>query len=234
MNLVRLQKYLADKGLASRRKAEEYILAGLISVNGKIVTQLGTKVNPELDKITWDTSLVAKQAGLQRYIMLNKPAGIVTTCAEHLSDKTVVDLVDVPERIFPIGRLDKDTTGLLILTTDGRLTQELMHPSKEKEKEYEVTVDGNVTYTQAKKLESGVVLFGEKTAPTVVRIIADNKLSITLTEGKNRQVRRICRKVGLPVIALRRVRINNLWLPKDLTEGKWRELSEEELERLRF
>lgn len=225
---IRLQKYLAQMAVASRRKSEEFIKQGLIKVNGEVVTEMGVKVDPKVDKIEVDPSLNAREQELI-YIMLNKPAGIVTSCAEHLKDKTVVDLVDVPERVFPIGRLDKATTGLLILTNDGRITQQLLHPTMKKEKEYEVLVDKVITPEQVKKLESGVNLFGAPTAPTKVRILSKKRMRITLTEGKNRQVRRICRKVGLYVNELKRVRMNKLWLDEKLPEGQWRKLSKAEL-----
>lgn len=226
---IRLQKHLADLGVGSRRKCEEYITAGLISVNGTVVTELGTKVDPANDKVTWDPQLVAAKAGRIRYIMLNKPAGIVTTCASHVSEPTILDLVKVPERIFPIGRLDKDTTGLIILTNDGLITHKLLHPSFGKEKEYEVVVDGHVTEARAAKIREGVNLFGEKTLPTKVEILGERKLKIILQEGKNRQVRRICQKVGLIVMKLKRTRMNRLWLDPKLKEGQWRDLTKDEV-----
>lgn len=228
---MRLQKYLAEIGVASRRKSEEYIVQGLIKVNGEIITKLGTVIDPEKDKIEIDPSLTAASAK-KRYIMLNKPVGIVTTCASHVKESTVVDLVKVSERVFPIGRLDKDTSGLLILTNDGTITHRLLHPSFEKEKEYEVTVSGPITLERKAKLEAGVRLFGEKTKQTNVKILDSHRMRITLSEGKNRQVRRICRKVGIPVVALKRVRMNNLKLDPKLKEGDWRDLTASELELL--
>lgn len=232
MTLIRLNKYLSEQGVASRREADRFIAEGLVSVNGKIVTEMGAKIDPSKDKVSVSNEVVERQEKLI-YIALNKPAGYVTSAKRtEIEKKIVLDLVRTEERIYPVGRLDKDTTGLLILTNDGTLTYRLTHPSSECEKEYEAIVKGIVNERAMEKLRRGVNLWGEKTKPTRVKKINKNKLSIILTEGKNRQVRRICQKVGLPVDRLKRVRINGLGLGT-LMEGKWRYLSPEEVKMLR-
>lgn len=225
---VRLNKYLAEQGVASRRQADVLISKGLISVNGHTVTELGTKVDPEADEVTLHDEVIERQNRLV-YFVLNKPEGYVTSAkATRLEPKVVVDLVKVKERVFPIGRLDKDTTGLLLLTNDGTLTYKLTHPSSNCEKEYEVRVDGVVTKGAMEKLEKGVKLWGARTKPAKVRKLGPRSMSIVITEGKNRQIRRICQKVGLPVKKLRRVRIKNLKMG-NLAIGKWRALTDAEV-----
>ena len=232
MPFVRLNKYLASQGIASRREADRLISDGLISVNGKIVKDMGVKVDPEKDEVTVSDKVVEMREKML-YIALNKPVGFVTSVKRTAVEKKIVlDLVKVPERIYPVGRLDKDSTGLLLLTNDGTLTFGLTHPSAECEKEYEVTVKGFVTNGAIAKLESGVKLWGEKTKGARVWKIGPNRMRIVLTEGKNRQIRRICQKVGLPVTALKRIRIKKLKLG-NLAEGKWRYLTPGEVEMLK-
>jgi len=232
MPLVRLNKYLAQQGVASRRESDRLIAEGLISVNGEIIKEMGVKVDPEKDKVTVNKKVVERQQKLV-YIALNKPAGYVTSVKPtQLEPKVVLDLVDLNERIFPVGRLDKDTTGLLILTNDGTLTYKLTHPSSECEKEYEVTVDGEIRKGQMDKLRAGVKLWGEKTKETQVKKVGADRMRIVLKEGKNRQIRRICQKVGLPVVTLKRIRIKELLLG-DLPEGKWRLLTQKEIDSLK-
>ncbi len=232
MPLVRLNKYLAEQGVASRREADRLIADGLISVNGKIIKEMGVKVDPDKDNVSVSDKIVKRQEQLI-HIALNKPAGYVTSVKRTSIERHIVlDLIDIKERVYPVGRLDKDTTGLLILTNDGTLTFKLTHPSSECEKEYEVTVDCEIRKGQIDKLKAGVRLWGEKTKSTVVKQIGKNKMHITLTEGKNRQIRRICQKVGLPVIKLKRIRIKGLELGS-LPEGKWRNLTKKEIESLK-
>lgn len=232
MALIRLNKYLAGLGVASRREADRMISDGLISVNGEVIREMGVKVNPELDKVSVSDRVIKRQEKLV-YIMLHKPTGYVTSSQHTRLEKNIVlDLVKIKERVYPVGRLDKDSTGLLILTNDGTLTFKLTHPSSECEKEYEVTVAGIITNGAIQKLEKGVKLWGERTKSTEVRKIGLRKMRIILTEGKNRQIRRICQKVGLPVTALKRVRIKNLNLG-DLPLGKWRFLTKQEVEMLK-
>ena len=232
MTLIRLNKYLADQGIASRREADRLISDGLISVNGKVVKEMGVKIDPAKDKITVSNQVIERQKKLI-YIMLHKPANYVTSVKRtRVEPKIVLDLIDIKERIYPVGRLDKDTTGLLILTNDGTLTYKLTHPSAECEKEYEVTVDGQIRKGQIDKLKAGVKLLGKKTKETRIKKIGPNRMRIILTEGRYRQVRRICQKVGLPVKKLKRIRIKSLKLG-DLPEGKWRYLTSQEVRMLK-
>lgn len=232
MTLIRLNKYLAGLGVASRREADRLISDGLISVNGKVVKEMGVKVDPEKDKVTVSNQVLKRQEKLI-YIMLHKPANYVTSVKRtRVEKKIVLDLIKIKERIYPVGRLDKDTTGLLILTNDGTLTYKLTHPSVGCEKEYEVTVDGLIKKGQIDKLKAGVKLWGEKTKRTQVKKIGPNQMQIVLTEGRNRQIRRICQKVGLPVKKLKRIRIKNLKLGS-LLEGEWRYLTADEVKMLK-
>jgi len=226
--LIRLNKYLANQGIASRREADELISEGLVSVNGKIVREMGIKVDLETDEVTVNQKSVEERKELI-YIMLNKPKGYVTA-AKHTKQAPhiVLDLIDSPIRVYPVGRLDKDTTGLLILTNDGTLTFKLTHPSSQTEKEYEAQVAGIITGGAINKLKKGVKLFGEKTLPTKVVRVNPRTIRITLKEGKNRQIRRICQKVGFPIKKLKRIRIKNLSLCK-LPEGAWRKLTTKEV-----
>ncbi|MFC1732942.1 pseudouridine synthase [candidate division KSB1 bacterium] len=232
MPLVRLNKYLAEQGIASRREADRLIADGLISVNGNVVKEMGVKVDSEKDKVSVSDKIVEIQKKLV-HIALNKPIGYVASVKRTEIEKNIVlDLVKIKERIYPVGRLDKDTTGLIILTNDGTLTYKLTHPSAECEKEYEVTVANPINKGQLDKLKAGVKLWGEKTKETKIRQIGTRSMRIVLTEGKNRQIRRICQKVGLPVVRLKRIRIKNLKLG-GLPEGKWRFLQPDEVESLK-
>jgi len=226
--LIRLNKYLAHSGVCSRRDADKFIKEGLIKVNGKVVTEMGIKVDPEKDKVEVDDEVEVVQEN-KIYVALNKPVGYVTSCKKTEVEKDIVlDLVKTEERLYPVGRLDKESQGLLILTNDGLITYELMHPSFDHEKEYYVEVAGNITKGSMEKLELGVKLNGEKTKITKVRKRAKNAFNIVLTEGKNRQIRRVCKKVGFPVTKLKRIRIGQLSLG-DIKEGEWRYLSKEEV-----
>ena len=231
MPLVRLNKYLADLGIASRREADVLIEKGNVKVNGKVAV-LGTKIDPDTDKVEVSDSVIKDRQKLV-YIVLNKPKGYVCSVKPTRQDpKTVLDLIDIPERIYPVGRLDKETTGLLLLTNDGTFVNKIIHPSSESEKEYEVTFFQQIPMGAVKKLEAGVKLEGTKTLPTKVRKIGPAKIRIILKEGKNRQVRRICQKVGYPVKTLKRIRIKNLELG-DLPLGKWRYLTKEEVNKFK-
>ncbi len=222
---VRLQKYLSQAGIASRRKAEEFILRGLVKVNGETAT-IGMSIDPELDRVEVGDEAVKETADFV-YYKINKPRGIVTTCVSR-GDTGVMDIVDIAERVFPIGRLDKDTTGLLILTNDGRLSNRLMHPSFEHEKEYVVETYGPVADAELSRMAAGVVILeGYKTRPVAVDRISSGKFSITLKEGKNRQIRRMVEAVGHEVKRLKRVRIENVKLA-DLADGEYVRLSNSE------
>jgi len=230
---VRLNKHLADLGIASRRKADELIAAGQVFVNSKI-GNMGQQIDPEHDEIRV-ADAVLEQQKKQMYILLNKPTGYVTSnMATKTEPKIVLDLVDVPERIFPVGRLDKDTSGLLILTTDGVLAYRLTHPSFDCEKEYEAALDTPLTAERIHKIETGMQLNYQKTKPTEIRQLGPRRARIILREGKNRQVRRIFGKVGCEVVKLKRVRVKGLQLDEDaLPVGQWRYLTAEEITMLR-
>lgn len=232
MALIRLNKYMGQLGLASRREADRLIEAGEVKVNGQTVTELGVKVDPEKDRVQLSEKTRKEREKLV-YIALNKPIGYTCSVKRTEADPRIVtDLVDIPERVYPVGRLDKDTTGLLILTNDGTLTFALTHPSAECEKEYEVTVQDFISDGAIAKLEAGVKLWGEKTLPTTVERMGSDRFRIVLREGKNRQIRRICQKVGCPVRTLRRIRIKKLFLGT-LPLGRWRRLTAEEVEGLK-
>jgi 23S rRNA pseudouridine2605 synthase len=232
MVLIRLNKYLANMGLASRREADVLISRGKVKVNGKVVTEMGVKVDGDSDKVEVSDSVLKEREKLI-YIALNKPKGYVCSVKPTRQDPDIVlDLVRIHERIYPVGRLDKETTGLLLLTNDGTLVNSIIHPSSESEKEYEATFFAQIPIGVIKKLEAGVKLHGEKTLPAKVRKIGPAKIRIILKEGKNRQVRRICQKVGYPVKTLKRVRIKGLELG-DLELGEWRYLTKTEVENLK-
>lgn len=235
MEEIRLQKYLAECGIASRRKCEEYILQGLVKVNGQVVLELGTKIQPNKDKIIFKGNLVKPQEQ-KIYILLNKPIGYVTTAKDQFKRDTVLDLVkEIKPRIVPVGRLDMYTSGALILTNDGEFVNKVTHPSHEVEKTYFVTVHGMVTKEEIEKLKNGLIINENyKTKPAKAKIMKiDNeknisKIEITIKEGKNRQVRKMCEKIGKKVIALHRTQIGNIDV-KNLKIGTWRYLNKEEI-----
>lgn len=232
----RLQKYLAECGIASRRKCEEYILQGKVQVNGKTITELGVKVNPEKDKITFEGKNV-KQEERKVYILLNKPIGYVTTSDEQFGRDKVLDLVKVRERVVPVGRLDMYTSGALILTNDGDFVYKVTHPKHEIRKTYTVTVKGIIKNEEVEQLRKGVKIDDYTTRPAKVKILKTDeekdisRLEITIHEGKNRQVRRMCESVGRRVIALHRSKIGNIGV-KDIELGKWRYLKDFEVKTL--
>lgn len=229
MTEMRLQKYLSTAGVCSRRKGEEYIVAGRVSVNGKTVTELGTKVDPDRDAVSVDGNPVV--SSVERiYIALHKPSGYVSSC-EQKDARTVIDLIDIPERVYPIGRLDKDSTGLLLLTNDGQLNQRLAHPSYDHEKEYDVTVALPITDGALRKMANGMPLMGSRTRPAVVKRIGRRRFRLILKEGRNRQIRRMVRKLGNHVTRLVRLRTANVKLGK-LPPGQWRRLTPAEIKKL--
>ncbi len=222
MPLIRLQKFLSQAGYCSRRQGEVHIANGHVTVNGKIVTQLGVRVNPASDRVAACGQTITVRSK-RVYIALNKPAGYISSC-KHRNARIVLDLIDIEERVYPVGRLDKDSKGLLLLTDDGALHQRLSHPSYDHEKEYEVTVARPISYGALRKLAAGVLLNGVRTRPAKIKRIASKEFRITLQEGRNRQIRRMVSKVGGQVIRLRRIRIANLKLG-NLKEGHWRYLT---------
>ena len=238
MEEVRLQKFLANEGICSRRKAEEYILQGLVKVNGVVVTELGVKVKPERDEIVFNGKKVGKSNEKKVYILLNKPIGYVTTTKDQFGRNTVLDLVKVPEKVLPVGRLDMYTSGALILTNDGDFIYKVTHPKFEIEKTYNVTLKGEITEEEVKKLENGVKIDDYISGKAKVRILKIDKekgisrIEITIHEGKNREVRKMCIAVGRKVLALHRSKIEGLSV-KNLKLGDWRYLRKEEVLALR-
>ena len=232
----RLQKYLAQCGVASRRKCEELILQGRVQVNGVTVTELGTKINPEKDKIKFDGKDI-KQAQKLVYILLNKPIGYVTTADDQFGRDTVLDLVKVKERIVPVGRLDMYTSGALILTNDGDFVYQVTHPKHEIEKTYTVTIKGIVQNSEVEQLRNGIKIDDYITKPARVKILKTDtekdisRLEITIHEGKNRQIRKMCEAVGRKVLALHRSKIGGIGV-KDIELGKWRYLTANEVQQI--
>jgi 23S rRNA pseudouridine2605 synthase/23S rRNA pseudouridine2604 synthase len=225
MPLIRLQKYLSASGVCSRRKGEAYMTSGRVMVNNEIVRELGTKIDPDHDLVMVDGKPVESPETLI-YIALNKPKAYVTSCS-HPGEKIVIDLVDISHRIYPIGRLDKDSTGLLLLTNDGRLHHKLSHPSFDHEKEYDVTVAKPITDGALQKMAQGLPMMESRTRPARVQRLSARKFRIILQEGKNRQVRRMVRKVGNQVTELKRIRVANIKLGR-LAPGTWRHLTRNE------
>lgn len=232
----RLQKYLANNGVAARRKCEEYIQDGRVKVNGKTVTELGTKINPEKDVIEFDGKKVEK-VEKHVYILLNKPIGYVTTVKDQFDRPTVLDLVKVKEKILPVGRLDMYTSGALILSNDGDFINKITHPKHEVEKTYTVTVKGIVNKEDVEKLENGVEIEDYVSGKAKVKILKTDdeknfsRVQITIHEGKNREVRKMCEAIGKKVLALHRRKIANLDV-KNLKIGQWRYLNEIEVNEL--
>lgn len=212
MDQIRLQKYLADAGIASRRKAEELIKQGKVYVNGKIVNELGTKVTPNVDEIRYEGKKVEIEEKYI-YILLNKPIGYVTTVKDQFNRDSVMDLVKIRKRLVPVGRLDMYTSGALILTNDGEFVYKVTHPKHEIEKTYTVTIKGIIKKEEVKNLEIGVDIGEYITKPAKVKILKTDeeknisRLEITIHEGKNRQVRKMCEAIGHSVLALHRSKI---------------------------
>ena len=236
MEEIRLQKYLAEAGIASRRKCEEYIIQGRVKVNNDIAT-LGMKINPEMDIVLFDDKKIENKEELV-YILLNKPIGYVTTAKDQFSRDSVLDLVKVKQRIVPVGRLDMYTSGALLLSNDGDFVYRITHPKHEIDKTYTVTVKGIVTDEEVQMLRDGVEIEDYITKPAKVKILKTDieknisRLEITIHEGKNRQVRKMCEAVGRKVQALHRSKIGNIGV-KDLKLGTWRYLTSKEIEYLK-
>lgn len=232
----RLQKYLANCGIASRRKCEEFILQGKVKVNGTTITGLGFKVNPKQDVIEYNGKEV-KKTDKKVYVLLNKPIDYVTTAKDQFNRPTVLDLVNVEEKVLPVGRLDMYTSGALILTNDGDFIYKVTHPKYEIEKTYTVTVKGITTQEDVKKLENGVKIDDYISGKAKVKILKTNeeknfsRLQIIIHEGKNREVRKMCEVIGKKVLALHRRKIGNLDV-KNLKIGQWRYLTQKEVESL--
>lgn len=235
----RLQKYLAEAGVASRRKAEELIAQGKVKVNGKVVTEMGMKIDPAKDEVTYLDKKVTTKDTKMVYIMLYKPEGYVTTAKEQFGRPAVMDLIKgVKERIFPVGRLDYDTSGLLLLTNDGDLTYKLTHPKHDVDKTYIAKLYGIPDEGALQKFRRGVVIDGKRTKPAKIQIIDKDKdgrfctAEIIIHEGRNRQVRKMCEAIKHPVAQLKRVATGELKLG-DLQKGKYRHLTEKEIKYLK-
>lgn len=237
MEKVRLQKIIADSGICSRRKAEELIAQGRVKINGR-PCKVGDKADPIKDIVSIDGErVVFERKKTYRYIMLNKPRGYVTTMSDELDRKCVTELLDgVDARVYPIGRLDKNSEGLLLFTNDGNFANEIMHPSKHVTKTYRVTVRPDVDDEVLVKLSEGVVIDGRKTLPCTVLVLDKQPgrtvLQMTISEGRNRQIRKICEAVGLEVARLKRTAVGPIKLGM-LKPGTWRDLKPEELRALR-
>lgn len=231
----RLQKYMARCGVASRRKCEEIILSGEVKINDKIVSELGVKIDPEKDTVTYKGNII-KPEEKKLYIMLNKPEGYITSVKDEKGRKTILDLVKVEERIYPIGRLDYDSSGLILLTNDGDIYNKIIHPRVNIGKKYIATCRGEFSKEEIKKFESGIDIGGYITADAKMTLLDIEKknnsvnsvVEIIIHEGKNRQIRRMCEALGHEVLSLKRVEVGNIKLGY-LKKGQWRDLTEEEV-----
>ncbi|BCL59374.1 pseudouridine synthase [Desulfomarina profundi] len=235
MNPLRLQKYLAHCGVASRRKCEEFIQAGRVRVDGKIVDQPGVKITPGRHNITFDGQPVS-QKNKHEYYLLNKPAGYVTTLSDPQGRPVVRSLLkNIHTRLFPVGRLDIDTEGALILTNDGQFAQKVQHPSFETNKTYEAVIRGHIKQSTIRLLEKGIMLEKKMTAPAKIRFLSqkgkNSAIQITIHEGRKRQVRKMFGAVGHPVIHLKRIAYGRLQL-RNLPPGQYRKLDGEDLKKV--
>ena len=231
---VRLQKFLAESGVASRRKSEELIDQGRVKVNGR-VAMIGDKVDPKKDTITVNGKKIVKTKTFT-YVVLHKPRGFITTMSDEMDRKCVAELIkDVPGRVYPVGRLDRDSEGMLLFTNDGAFANAMTHPTKHVPKTYRVTVRPSITEDQITALTQGVIIEDRKTAPAEVRVITKEEgrvvLEIILYEGRNRQIRKMCEEVGLEVARLKRTAIGSIKLGM-LKQGAWRNLTEDEVRKL--
>lgn len=234
--MMRLQKYLAMCGVASRRTAEKMIAEGRVKVNGKTVTEMGVQVDESADRVEADGKTVHIEAE-KHYIAYYKPVGEVTTASDPEGRETVMDKFrDYPVRLFPVGRLDYDSEGLLLLTNDGEMMNKLLHPSREVPKSYLCMVSNHVTEEELRRLRQGVMMDGRLTSPAEVRLIRyetfDSVVLVTIHEGRNRQVRRMFEAIDHQVVQLRRVGFGPIRLG-DLPRGRWRRLTEDEIRRLK-
>ena len=234
MALVRLQKFLAESGVASRRKSEELIDQGKVKVNGK-VAMIGDKIDPKKDTVTVSGKKIVKTKTFT-YVVLHKPRGFITTMSDEKDRKCVAELIkDVDGRVYPVGRLDKDSEGMLLFTNDGAFANAMTHPTKHVPKTYRVTVRPSINEEQITALTQGVIIEDRKTAPAEVRVITKEEgrvvLEIILYEGRNRQIRKMCEEVGLEVARLKRTAIGSIKLGM-LKQGAWRHLTEDEVRKL--
>ena len=237
MEEERLQKFIANQGICSRRKAEEYITSGRIKVNGNVIMELGTKIDPNKDIIEVDGKKISNISGKKVYILLNKPIGYVTTTRDQFNRNTVLDLVNVKEKVLPVGRLDMYTSGAIILSNDGDFIYKITHPKYEVEKTYNVTLKGQVTDEEIEQLRNGVQIENYVTGKAKVKILRIDKekdlsrVEIRIHEGRNREVRKMCEAIGRKVLALHRTKIDKISV-KDLRLGTWRYLKPNEIKSL--
>lgn len=235
MGMERLQKYLAECGIASRRKCEEYIASGLVKVNGEIITEMGTKIDPLVDKVEFRNMKIEIKPEKKVYLMLNKPVGYVTTVKDEKGRSTVMDLLKgVEEKVVPVGRLDMYTSGLLLFSNDGEFINKITHPSHETTKTYIIKTKGVPTEKDLEKLRKGIQIEDYITSPAKVEmLLKDNqngvsRLKIEIHEGRNRQVRKMVEAIGLSTISLKRESVGNLSC-EGLNKGEWRYLTTEEV-----
>lgn len=228
----RLQKYMSSCGVASRRKCEEIILAGKVKVNGVLVNEVGVKVDPLKDVVEYDGKIISKEEN-KVYIMLNKPEGYISSVKDEKGRATILDIVKVKERIYPIGRLDYDSSGLLLLTNDGEIYNKIIHPRVEIMKRYIAVVKGEITEKDIKKFEIGIDIGGYITAPAELKIISFDKdvstIEIGIHEGKNRQIRKMCAALNHEVLSLKRIAIGDIKLGY-LKRGEYRNLNNDEID----
>lgn len=229
--MERLQKYMASCGIGSRRKCEEYILQGRVRINSQIVKELGVKINPNIDEVMFDNQLINPEKK-KVYYMLNKPLKCVTTVKDDRGRKTVVEIINCKERIFPIGRLDYMTSGLLLLTNDGNIYNRIMHPRVRINKTYIASIRGKLSETEKNKFKTGIDIGGYITAPASIEVLSEKNneslVKVMIHEGKNRQIRRMFEKINHEVLSLKRVQIGTLSLG-DLPCGGYRELTKSEI-----
>jgi len=231
---IRLQKYLSECGVASRRKSEELIEQGRVKVNGKPAS-LGDKINPKKDTVTVGGKKIVKTKD-KLYIMLHKPRGFITTMSDEFDRKCVAQLIkDVPERVYPVGRLDRESEGMLLFTNDGEFANAMTHPRKHVSKTYRVTVRPGITEEQLTAITEGIIIDDRKTAPAEVHVVTreENRvvLEIILYEGRNRQIRKMCEELGLEVARLKRTAVGSVKLGM-LKQGAWRNLTDDEVRKL--
>ncbi|AGF56603.1 pseudouridine synthase [Clostridium saccharoperbutylacetonicum] len=230
----RLQKFMASCGVASRRKCEELILAGKVKVNGILVSEVGIKIDPTKDLVEYEGKVISKEEN-KVYIMLNKPEGYISSVKDEKGRPTILDIVKVKERIYPIGRLDYDSSGLLLLTNDGEIYNKIIHPRVELKKKYIAVVQGEISEKDINKFEIGIDIGGYITAPAELKILSYEKdlstVEISIHEGKNRQIRKMCAALNHEVLSLKRIAIGDIKLGY-LKRGEFRILNENEVEYL--
>lgn len=238
MEKIRLQKFMADSGIASRRKSEELIAGGKVKVNGRVAS-IGDKVDPKHDTVTVSGQKVIRTKQKDyKYIMLHKPRGFITTMSDEMDRKCVAQLIeDVDVRVYPVGRLDRDSEGMLLFTNDGEFANAMTHPSKHVSKTYRVTIRPSINEEQITALTTGIMIDGRRTLPAEVRVISKQEgrvvLEIILTEGRNREIRKMCEALGLEVARLKRIAVGSVKMGM-LKQGDWRDLSEDEVRKLKI